>query len=98
MADREVCVHLVPQLAVPGRLAGGLAVVIDVLRASTTIVHALAAGCDAVRPFLEVDEANEPALAFYASFGLKTVGRRRGYYPRASGGRGGALVLRCELD
>ena len=48
--------------------------------------------------FLEVDEANEPALAFYASFGLKTVGRRRGYYARASGGHGGALVLRCDLD
>ncbi|SDR50348.1 ribosomal-protein-alanine N-acetyltransferase [Rhizobiales bacterium GAS191] len=48
--------------------------------------------------FLEVDEGNQPALAFYETFGLKTVGRRRGYYPRSSGGRGGALVLRCDLD
>lgn len=45
--DRELCVYLVPQLAAPGRLAV-LAVVIDVLRATTTIVHALAAGCTAV--------------------------------------------------
>jgi ribosomal-protein-alanine N-acetyltransferase len=48
--------------------------------------------------FLEVDEGNQPALAFYETFGLKTVGRRRGYYPRSSGGSGGALVLRCDLD
>lgn len=58
MADeRDVQVHLLPQLVTPGSLAGGLAVVIDVLRASTTIIHALAAGCTAVRPCLEVEEA-----------------------------------------
>jgi len=56
-ADREVQVHLLPELAPPGRLAGGLAVVADVLRASTTIVHALAAGCICVRPCAEVEEA-----------------------------------------
>jgi 2-phosphosulfolactate phosphatase len=55
--DREVQVHLLPELVPAGRLAGGLAVVIDVLRASTTIVHALAAGCTAVRPCAEIDEA-----------------------------------------
>src|SRR5947208_9033064 len=58
---RKVCVHLVPALAGPGRLAGGLAVVIDVLRATTTIVYALAAGCLDVRPCAEVDEAREVA-------------------------------------
>lgn len=55
--DRDVQVYLLPQLAPPGRLAGGLAVVIDVLRASTTILHALAAGCLSVRPCAELDEA-----------------------------------------
>ncbi|MCI0380937.1 MAG: 2-phosphosulfolactate phosphatase [Gemmataceae bacterium] len=55
--DRAVRVHLAPQLMRDHDLAGGLAVVIDVLRASTTIVHALAAGCVAVRPCLEVEEA-----------------------------------------
>src|SRR2546430_1747335 len=59
--DREVHVHLLPGLAPPGRLAGGVAVVIDVLRATTTIIHALAAGCQAVRPCAEVDEARELA-------------------------------------
>jgi 2-phosphosulfolactate phosphatase len=55
--DRDVEVHLLPALAPPGCLAGGVAVVIDVLRATTTIIHALAAGCVAVRPCAEVDEA-----------------------------------------
>ena len=55
--ERDVQVHLLPELAPCGRLAGGLAVVVDVLRASTTIVHALAAGCACVRVCLEVDEA-----------------------------------------
>jgi 2-phosphosulfolactate phosphatase len=59
--DREVYVHLLPDLAPPGRLAGGLAVVVDVLRAATTIVHALAAGCTSVRPCGEVEEARELA-------------------------------------
>jgi 2-phosphosulfolactate phosphatase len=53
----EVQVHLLPCLAPAGSLKGGVAVVIDVLRASTTIVHALAAGCSCVRPCLEIDEA-----------------------------------------
>jgi 2-phosphosulfolactate phosphatase len=58
---REVLVHLLPELARPERLAGGVAVVIDVLRATTTIVHALAAGCCAVRPCAEVEEARRLA-------------------------------------
>src|SRR5712691_550699 len=55
--DREVHVYLLPDLVPHGRLAGGLAVVIDVLRATTTIIHALAAGCSSVRPCAEVEEA-----------------------------------------
>jgi [ribosomal protein S18]-alanine N-acetyltransferase len=48
--------------------------------------------------FLEVDEANAAALAFYENFGLKPVGRRRAYYPRATGERGAAVILRRTLD
>jgi 2-phosphosulfolactate phosphatase len=58
---REILVHLTPRLAPPEQLAGGVAVVIDVLRATTTMIHALAAGCSAVRPCAEVDEARELA-------------------------------------
>ena len=41
----------------PGAVAGGIAVVIDVLRASTTIITALAHGAVGVRPVLTIDEA-----------------------------------------
>jgi 2-phosphosulfolactate phosphatase len=56
-ADREVHVHLLPSLALAGCLTGGVAVVIDVLRATTTIIYALAAGCLDVRPCAEVEDA-----------------------------------------
>jgi 2-phosphosulfolactate phosphatase len=58
---REICVSLVPQWATPQRLQGCIAVVIDVLRATTTLVHALAAGCREVRPCAEVEEARDVA-------------------------------------
>ncbi len=58
---REVRVWLVPEWARPERLAGGVAVVVDVLRATTTIIHALAAGCRDVRPCAEVEEARRLA-------------------------------------
>ena len=59
--DRDVQVHLLPTLVQDGCLAGAVAVVVDVLRASTTIIHALGAGCTAVRPCAEVAEAMELA-------------------------------------
>lgn len=54
-------VHFLPSLTTPEDLAGGTVVVIDVLRASTTITHALAAGAREVIPCLEIDEAREVA-------------------------------------
>jgi 2-phosphosulfolactate phosphatase len=59
--DREVRVYLLPELAPPERLRDGVAVVVDVLRATTSIVHALAAGCTSVRPCVGVDEARSLA-------------------------------------
>jgi 2-phosphosulfolactate phosphatase len=58
---RDVHVYLLPSLAPRGSLAGGVAVAIDVLRSSTTIIHALAAGCKMVRICTEVDEARDVA-------------------------------------
>jgi 2-phosphosulfolactate phosphatase len=49
--------HFLPDLTAPEKLAGGAVVVIDVLRATTVIAHALAAGAREVIPCLEVDEA-----------------------------------------
>jgi 2-phosphosulfolactate phosphatase len=47
-----------------GAVAGGIAVVIDVLRASTTIVTALAHGAAGVRPVLTVEVARALAAGF----------------------------------
>ena len=77
--ERDVQVHLLPQLAPPGRLAGGLAVAIDVLRATTTILHALAAGCICVRPCAEVEEAR--VLAGNLPAGKVLLGGERGGKP-----------------
>ena len=76
---RDVLVHLTPQLATADQLAGGVAVVIDVLRATTTILHALAAGCSAVRPCAEVEEARELADSLRA--GRVLLGGERGGKP-----------------
>jgi 2-phosphosulfolactate phosphatase len=78
---RQVQVHLLPQLAPPGILHGAVAVVIDVLRAATTIVHALAAGSTAVLPFADVEEARTVAGRMRA--GKVILGGERGGKPIA---------------
>lgn len=79
MPPRDVLVHLAPPLAPPGRLAGGVAVAVDVLRATTTIAHALAAGCVAIRPCAELDEARRAAGELPA--GRVLLGGERGGLP-----------------
>lgn len=59
--ERDVHVYLLPSLAPPEALRDGLAIVIDVLRATTTIVHALVAGCSSIRPCVEIEEAQQIA-------------------------------------
>src|ERR1700761_4796956 len=80
-----VFVHLLPALIPAGALKGGVAVVIDVLRATSTMIHALAAGSDAIIPCLEIDEAR----------------RLAGGYPRGSailaGERGGLPIEGFDL-
>jgi 2-phosphosulfolactate phosphatase len=56
-----VFVHLLPTLIPPGSLREAMVVVVDVLRATTVIVHALSAGCEAVIPCGEIDEAKDIA-------------------------------------
>jgi 2-phosphosulfolactate phosphatase len=77
--ERDVQVHLTSELVPAGALAGALAVVIDVLRATTTIIHALAAGCTEVRPCLEVEEAR--TLADSMPAGKVILGGERGGVP-----------------
>lgn len=54
-------VYALPRYVEPEEMAGDTVVVIDVLRAATTIIHALAAGAKQVIPCLEVDEARQVA-------------------------------------
>jgi len=63
---RDVKVHLLPVLFEPEDVRGGIAVIIDVLRASTTITHALANGASCVVPCGEVDEAQQVARGYPA--------------------------------
>ena len=54
-------VYALPKLVTPEEMAGGTVVVIDVLRACTTIAHALEAGAREVIPCEGVDEARDIA-------------------------------------
>jgi 2-phosphosulfolactate phosphatase len=54
-------VFLLPSLAEDDAFQGRTVVVVDILRATTTIVHALAAGATAVVPMLDVEAAREKA-------------------------------------
>lgn len=60
----------------PGACTGGVAVVIDVLRASTTIVTALAHGAGGVWPVFTIEEARVQAAARGAMLGGERGGRR----------------------
>jgi 2-phosphosulfolactate phosphatase len=77
-SDRPlISVYLLPGLIPPGAFAGGVAVVVDVLRATTMMVHALAAGCEAVIPCREIDEARQVAASLPAGTAL-LAGEREG--------------------
>jgi 2-phosphosulfolactate phosphatase len=67
-----------PRLVEPDTLRGGTAVVIDVLRASTTIIHALAAGAGAVWPVAEVEAAKERAAELREQAHVVLLGGERG--------------------
>lgn len=73
----EVFVHLLPSLIPEGSLKGGVAVVVDVLRATTVMVHALASGVECVIPCLEIEEARRVAAGLPAGSVL-LAGERQG--------------------
>jgi 2-phosphosulfolactate phosphatase len=72
-------VHFLPELVPPADLTGSRSVVVDVLRATTTIVSALAAGARAVVPCLSVEEARRRAASFPP--GEAILGGERGGLP-----------------
>lgn len=73
---RVLNVYPLPELADPEDMGAAAAVVIDVLRASTTICHALEAGATEVIPCLEVDQAR--AVAGRLAGGAVLGGERGG--------------------
>jgi 2-phosphosulfolactate phosphatase len=73
----KVFVHLLPKLIPPGSLLGGVAVVVDVLRATTVMVQALAAGCAAIIPCGEINEAMKAAAGLPPGAAL-LAGERQG--------------------
>ncbi|MAA99101.1 MAG: ribosomal-protein-alanine N-acetyltransferase [Stappia sp.] len=64
-------------------------------RLMRTVLHRLY-GERVASLFLEVDAANDAALALYRRLGFRKVGERKAYY-QASEGDGGALVMRVDL-
>lgn len=75
----SLTVHLLPGLTAAADLAGKVVVVVDVLRATTTIIHALAAGALEVIPCLEVEDARRTASRFAP--GRVVLGGERGGLP-----------------
>ncbi len=77
-------VHLLPSLLAADTLTGVAVAVIDVLRATTTIAHALAAGASEVVPCREVNEA-------------RRVAEQRGETAVLGGERGGVKISGFHL-
>jgi 2-phosphosulfolactate phosphatase len=77
--------YVLPRLAPREALADATVIVVDLLRASTTIATALAAGAECVMPFAEIDET----LAAAERFGRDQV--------LLGGERGGRLIPGFDL-
>ncbi len=78
----KIFAHLLPALVTEETVAGGVAVVFDILRATTTIVHAMAAGASKVIPTLDeqtaMELARKAAPLADGRAGAVTGGERRG--------------------
>src|SRR3954465_15695727 len=57
MSNHHLHVHKLPQAVDERELAGSTVIVIDLLRATSTICQALASGAREVVPFLEIKDA-----------------------------------------
>lgn len=82
----DVNVFLLPQHFEPETLRGGIALVMDVLRATTTIISALANGATCVIPCGDIETAKNAA----ARFGLGEA--------LLGGERGGVAIAGFDLD
>ncbi|MCC6284366.1 MAG: 2-phosphosulfolactate phosphatase [Phycisphaerales bacterium] len=100
--ERPLFSHLVPSLVEPESLRGSVVVVIDALRASTTIAAALAAGAANIVPCLTVEDARAGARRHDTSSDSPTAGTAAG--PSGSlrallgGERAGQRIEGFDLD
>lgn len=74
-------VHFLPEMVEPERLADSTVVAVDVLRATSTIIHALGHGAHAVRVCLEIDEAQTIAESLRQNGCDVLLGGERGGKP-----------------
>jgi 2-phosphosulfolactate phosphatase len=81
MLLNSLAVHLLPALTSPAELAASTVVVLDILRASTTIATALVNGARSVVPCKEVADATAAAARLPA--GTMILGGERGGLPIA---------------
>jgi 2-phosphosulfolactate phosphatase len=91
-----LAVHFLPELTTPAELAAGVVVVIDVLRASTTITTALAAEARELIPCAEVDEARQRADEL-GGHSTSTNGNDSAQRPLLGGERGGLPIDGFDL-
>ncbi len=100
--QQEIRVHFLPVLVEPSALAGRTVVIVDILRATTTILHALAAGAVEVRAVEEIEEARDLAKTLKTPYllggergGIKIEGFDLGNSPEEYGGPnvGGKTVI-----
>src|SRR4051794_34523263 len=75
----KIFVHPHPGLIPQGALRGGVAIVVDVLRATTSMAHALASGCREIIPCAEIEEAR--AVATCVPPGESLLAGERGGLP-----------------
>ncbi len=75
----RVCVQFLPEWADPADFVGSRVVVIDVLRATSTMLQAMASGATAIVPCLTIDEARDRAAVLPAA--SVVLGGERGGRP-----------------
>src|SRR3989442_8857303 len=78
----RIAVVLTADAVAPGQLDGTVALVVDVLRASTTMITALAHGCVSITPVADPAEARRLAAAEGPDAALAAGGRRGEPLPR----------------
>tara|TARA_R110002111_G_scaffold261984_1_gene336602 strand:- start:76929 stop:77690 length:762 start_codon:yes stop_codon:yes gene_type:complete len=85
----EIRTCLLPLLSEPADYSGSVAVILDILRASSTITYALNSGATAVIPCEEIEEAQEIA---------KELKRVNGEQVLLGGERMGVMIEGFDLD